>query len=89
MSAKRITATEAGRNFSKIVNRVLYRGEEFVVERAGEPVCRIVPTRPLRLSGAEALRVLKSLPRVKGLGKAVRRVVAKQPLAERPPTWPD
>ncbi len=39
----RISATEASRRFSDILNRVRYRNEEFVVERGGEPVCRIVP----------------------------------------------
>jgi hypothetical protein len=38
-----ISATEAARTFSDILNRVRYRGEAFVVERGGEPVCRISP----------------------------------------------
>jgi prevent-host-death family protein len=39
----KITASEASRNFSDILNRVKYKGEVFVVERNGERVCRIVP----------------------------------------------
>jgi len=39
----RITATEASRQFSDILNRVRYRGESFVVERSGEVVARIAP----------------------------------------------
>jgi len=38
-----VSATEAARTFSEILNRVRYRGEAFVVERGGEPVCRISP----------------------------------------------
>lgn len=42
MDAK-ISASEAARTFSELLNRVRYRGDSFTVERAGEPVCRIVP----------------------------------------------
>ena len=41
-----VSSTHAARNFSDIVNRVLYRREEFIVERGGEAVCRIVPATP-------------------------------------------
>ena len=41
----RVSATEAVRTFSDLLNRIRYRGEEFVVERAGEAVCRMTPDR--------------------------------------------
>jgi len=40
-----ISATEAARRFSEILNRVRYRNESFVVKRGGAPVCEIVPVR--------------------------------------------
>ena len=40
---KKISATDAARSFSDVVARVHYRGEEFVVEKGGEAVCRISP----------------------------------------------
>lgn len=43
MATKRITATEATRRFSQLLNRVKFRGESFVVERNREPICRIGP----------------------------------------------
>ena len=39
----RISATEAARSFSDVVSRVRYRNEEFVVEKGGEPMCKISP----------------------------------------------
>ncbi len=39
----RITATEASRNFSDLLNRVHYRGERFEVSRGKEVVARIEP----------------------------------------------
>lgn len=58
MSARKVTATEASRSFSDLVNRVKYGREEFIVEKAGEPFCRIVPVdepRPLTLGGLARL----------------------------------
>lgn len=59
----KISATQAARTFSDLLNRVRYKGEEFVVERNGEPVCRIVPVEPKSFTGADLIRLLKSLPK--------------------------
>ncbi len=58
-----ISATDAARTLSDLLNRVRYRGESFVVERGGEVVCRIVPAGPRRCTVADLVRVLKSAPR--------------------------
>lgn len=58
-----ISATKAARTFSDLLNRVRYRGEAFVVERGGEPVCRIIPARPARRTVAELVRMLRSAPK--------------------------
>lgn len=52
MAPQKISATEASRSFSDLLNRVKYAGEEFLVEKAGVPFCRIVPVegqQPLTL----------------------------------------
>ncbi len=59
----RISATEAVRNFSEIMNRVRYRGESFVVERGGKAICEIVPARPPRFTGKDLMNLLRSLPK--------------------------
>ncbi len=58
-----ISATQAARTFSDLLNRVCYRGEEFIVERGGEPVCTISPVKPLQCTGAELAALFKSLPK--------------------------
>lgn len=57
-----ISATEAARSLSDLLNRVRYRGESFVVERGGEAVCRIVPAGPHRCTVADLVRALKLAP---------------------------
>lgn len=74
-----ITATEAARRFSEVVNRVRYRNESFVVKRGGEPVCEIVPVKP-PFTGRELTVLLRTLPHPdKGYLKAVEKYVRRQP----------
>jgi antitoxin (DNA-binding transcriptional repressor) of toxin-antitoxin stability system len=59
----RISATKAARSFSELMNRVRYRGESFVVERGGKPICEILPAGPPKFSGRELASLLRSLPK--------------------------
>jgi antitoxin (DNA-binding transcriptional repressor) of toxin-antitoxin stability system len=75
-----ISATEAARSFSELMNRVHYRGESFVVERGGKPICEISPARPPKFSGAALANLLRSLPKPDDEYLAiVEELVAKQP----------
>jgi len=58
-----ISATEAARTFSELLDRVCYRGETFVIERGGEPVCEVSHVKPPRFTGTDLLALLNSLPR--------------------------
>ena len=42
-SQRTLSATEASRNFSEVMNRVKYRGESFIIERGGERICEVRP----------------------------------------------
>ena len=59
---RRLSATEASRNFSEILNLVRYRGESFLVERGGEPACEIKPATPPRFTLADLAELLNHLP---------------------------
>ena len=63
-AARRVSSTEASRNFSEILNLVRYRGESFLVERGGEPICEIRPVAPPPFTGADVVALLRSLPPV-------------------------
>ncbi len=84
---RRVTATEAAKKFSDILNRVVYRGETFVVERGGRPICEIVPARPAKFTGKDFVEMLKSAPRPDDeYFDDVERVIKKrQPVA--PSSW--
>ena len=84
----RISATETTRRFSEMMNRVRYRGESFVVERGGKPVCEILPARPTRFSGRELADLLRSLPKPDEEYLAlVEQLSAKQPTVAES-RWP-
>ncbi|HUK51872.1 MAG TPA: hypothetical protein VL099_01130 [Candidatus Binatia bacterium] len=76
----RISATQAVRGFSELMNRVRYRGESFVVERGGKPICEILPASPASFSGVELANLLRALPKPDEEYLAiVEALIAKQP----------
>jgi prevent-host-death family protein len=58
---RNITATEAARNFSDVLDAVEHRNETFVVIRNGHPVARIAPTS--RATGRVIKDILRTHPR--------------------------
>ena len=83
----RVSATEAARTFSDLLNRIRYRGEEFVVERAGEPVCRMSPAAAARrMTLSELASLLREIPKTDaGFASDVRRAVRSQGRLPRSP----
>ena len=83
----RVSATEAARSFSDLLNRIRYRGEEFVVERAGEPICRMTPAAPTKaLSLRELAALLREVPKADaGFASDVRRAARGQGRLPRSP----
>lgn len=82
----RLSATEAARNFSEILNRIRYRGEEFVIERGGEAVCRMLPARPYRITLAELADLLEAIEKPDAAyWRSVERAIRKQPMLPKTP----
>jgi antitoxin (DNA-binding transcriptional repressor) of toxin-antitoxin stability system len=81
-----ISATEAARSFSELLDRVCYRGETFVIERGGEPVCEISHVKPVRFTAADFVALLQSLPRPDpGFWKAVENATRQEPAVPESP----
>ncbi len=87
--ATRITATEVARNLSDVLNRVRYRGESFVVERAGEVVAQIVAPKPeTSVTGQTLIEKIRSLPPVdKGFADDVQKAIDSQPVEVPRDPW--
>lgn len=81
---RRITATEASRNFAELLDAVDRTGDAFVIERRGRPVATIGP--PSSENGASirsAIEELASDPDLAGELTSVRSLLVED---ERP--WP-
>jgi antitoxin (DNA-binding transcriptional repressor) of toxin-antitoxin stability system len=85
----RVSATQAARTFSRLVNRVRFRGEAFVVVRGGEVVCRVVPVvPPAQRTVADLVRLLHTAPRPdERFAEDLEKITRKQPAMPRAP-WP-
>jgi antitoxin (DNA-binding transcriptional repressor) of toxin-antitoxin stability system len=81
-----ISATDAARSFSDLINRVLYRGDVFVIERGGQPVCRIVPAKPAKFTLRDLAQLLKTLPKPDaGYWDVIKDIQRKQPPLPKSP----
>jgi antitoxin (DNA-binding transcriptional repressor) of toxin-antitoxin stability system len=61
----RISATNAVRNFSNLINRVRYQGASFEIEHGNEVIARIIPAVPsATLSIADLDEQWEQLPRL-------------------------
>ena len=85
----KISATEAARRFSDLVNRVHYRGEEFLIERGGVAVCRVVPVRSAPGTLAALVAFLAEVPRRDdGFADDLEDVVRSVPIQVPESSWP-
>ena len=63
---KHVTATQAVRKFSEILNTIKFRGDHYIIERGGVPIASMKPIHeeihPVTLRNLKAL--LKKLPKL-------------------------
>jgi antitoxin (DNA-binding transcriptional repressor) of toxin-antitoxin stability system len=83
---KKISVTEAARNFSECVNRVHYQKVTFVLLRNGEAVARLVPDEEKACTGAELAKILRENPLSEGEARAWRRDLRKARKMLKKPT---
>ena len=84
-----ISATELARHLSDILNRVKYKGEEFVVERNGEPVATLAPP-PKRGTLKDLIDIYRRHPWDDKFAEDVEAAHREmnRPMPP-PPEWPD
>lgn len=81
----RISAAEAARTFPDMIERVRAHHEVFVIERAGESICRIGPMAPQR-TVRDLVRLLRAAPSPDdGYLDAVEEIANNQPALPETP----
>ena len=63
---KEITATEAVRDFSALLNRIKFGGDHYIIKRGGKPVAYMGPLREVNITRPleELKSILKELPKL-------------------------
>lgn len=84
---RHVSATEAARTFSELVNRVHYRGETVVIERGGAPVCEISPAQPVRFTLATLAELLRAAPKPDAEYWDVVEDITRRQARVRPSPW--
>ena len=85
-----ITATELAKGLSDVLNRVKYKNEQFIIQRNGETIARIVPAPAPRGKTLDEIIAKVGDLRMPGGGFAddLEAVQAEQGTVEFP-EWPD
>lgn len=89
---KTISATEAARNFSGLLNKVGYRGERFTIARGGKTIAYLTPaTSPVSKMLGELPDLLRKLPSLgkdaASFARDVSRARRKAPGLPRKAPW--
>lgn len=62
MSATIISATEANRSFSDVLNKVYYQGKTFEIKRGGEIIARVTPSNKAACTTKNLKTLFANLP---------------------------
>ena len=86
---QRVSATEASRSFSKLLDRIEFEGGRFLVHRRGNDVCVMAPPPVTPRRASECIAHLRNRSPVLldgGFGNDLRNILAGE-AAEEPPSW--
>ncbi len=90
---KTVSATEAVRKFSEILNSIKYRGNHYTILRGGKPIASICPVEtPLRERTLSEIKgLLKKLPRLgdeaEKFEEDLKKIIKHQPLMPEKNRW--
>ena len=90
---KHVTATQAVRKFSEILNTIKFRGAHYIIERGGKPIAFMKPvdeeTHPVALRNLKEL--LKKLPKLDeeldSFAADLEDILQDQPLLPKGAIW--
>ncbi|HOC59549.1 MAG TPA: antitoxin [Smithellaceae bacterium] len=89
---KTISATDAVRTFSELLNAIKYRGELYTIIRGGKPAATIGPVETVTSMRTlkELALLMKTMPRLDDddqFSADVEGVIANQPTTPEGPSW--
>lgn len=89
MTTRTMSATELSKNLSDVLNRIKYQGDQFIIERNGEPIAAIGPALPA--AGRTMKEIAERIGHLRmpgdGFADDLEAIQAEQGVAELP-EWP-
>jgi antitoxin (DNA-binding transcriptional repressor) of toxin-antitoxin stability system len=64
MKNETLSATEASRNFSDLINKTLYMKQTTTLLRGGQPVAKVIPVAKEPVTGEELAKLWEGKPRI-------------------------
>jgi len=83
---KRVTATEAARQFSDLINQVRYQGESFLITRNGEDIGVLSPA-PRRCTLGELFQLLQQFPVDDSFADDLEKIQSEQQMIPLEDPW--
>jgi len=90
---KHISATQAVRDFSEVLNTIKFKGDHYIIERSGKPVASMKPIDEKKnlVTLRELKRLLKELPRLEeeldAFAKDLENIWKDQPPLPKEDLW--
>jgi antitoxin (DNA-binding transcriptional repressor) of toxin-antitoxin stability system len=64
MKNETLSATQASRNFSDLINKTLYMKQTTTLLRGGQPVAKVIPISKDSVTGEELAKLWEGKPRI-------------------------
>jgi len=90
---KHISATQAVRDFSEVLNTIKFKGVHYIIERGGKPIAcmKSIDEKVNPMTLAELKNLLKKLPRLEreldAFGSDIEEIIDNQPLIPTGDSW--
>lgn len=78
---KRVNALKARKNLGQVIEEVYYKGDQYVIERAGRPMAAVVPVWQLKEWQERRSRFFDLLDALGRKGRAVKPAVIEREVA--------
>ena len=79
---KKVTAMKARQSFGQVLEEVYYKGDQFVIERAGRPMAAVVPVWFVNEYQESRKRLFGTIDRIQKRNKGVRPETVERDAAE-------
>ena len=79
---KKVNALKARQNLGQLLEEVYYKGDQFIVERAGRPMAAVVPVWQLEEQGKRRERFFATVDEVRQKNKGVKPEVIEREVGE-------